>query len=161
MNGRLHFLATRTGPRRGPAGSRGRSWRHRLAVVSAWSAGFSLLAIGVPAAVFAVPGGPAPVKHAATGTAASLGVVPKPASVRTGSGQFTLTRSARIVSAPGGGAAAESQVAGDLAAYLRPSTGYPLRTVTGAARPGDIMLAIGDPATLGAGHRAEGYQLVT
>ncbi len=134
MNGRLHFLAT--------------------------LAGFSVLAIGVPGAVFAVQAGSAAVQRAA-GTATGLGVVPKPVSARTGSGHFTLTRRARIVSAPGTSAAAESPVAGDLAAYLRPSTGYRLPTVTGTPRPGDIVLEIGDPATLGPGHRAEGYQLVT
>jgi hexosaminidase len=160
MNGRLRLPATRTGPRRRTAASRGRGWRHRLAVLSAWSAGLSLLAIGVPAAVLAVQVGPASGKAAAAATA-GLGVVPKPVSAKIGSGRFTLTRTARIVSAPGPGAAAESQVAGDLATYLRPSTGYPLPTVTGTPRPGDIALAIGDPPTLGAAHRAEGYQLVT
>jgi hexosaminidase len=160
MNGRLHFLATLAGLRRGPAGSRGGSWRHRLAVLSVWSAGFSVLVIGVPAAVFAVQAGSASVKQAA-GTATGLGIVPKPVSARTGSGHFTLTRRARIVSAPGDNAAAELHVAGDLAAYLRPATGYRLPAVVGTPRPGDIGLEIGDPAALSPGHRAEGYQLVT
>jgi hexosaminidase len=122
-------------------------------------AGFSVLAIGVPGAVFAVPAGSASVKLAA-GTATGLGVVPKPVSARIGSGHFTLTGRARIVSAPGANAAAESPVASDLAAYLRPSTGYRLATVIGTPRPGDIVLEIGDPVTLGPGHRAEGYQLI-
>ncbi len=159
MNGRLHFLASLAGRRGGLAGSRGGSWRHRLAVLSVWFAGFSVLAIGVPGAVFAVQAGSASVKQAA-GTAASLGVVPKPVSARIGSGHFTLTGRARIVAAPGANAAAESAVAGDLAAYLRPSTGYRLPTVIGTPRPGDIALEIGDPGTLGPGHRAEGYQLI-
>lgn len=159
MNGRLHFVASLAGRRGGPAGSRGGSWRHRLAVLSAWFAGFSVLAIGVPGAVFAVQAGSASVKQAA-GTAASLGVVPEPVSARIGSGHFTLTGRARIVAAPGASAAAESAVAGDLAAYLRPSTGYRLPTVIGTPRPGDIALEIGDPGTLGPGHRAEGYQLI-
>ena len=159
MNGRLHFLATLVGLRRALTGSRGGSWRHRLAVLSVWSAGFSVLAIGVPGAVFAVQADSASVKQAA-GTATSLGVVPKPVSARIGSGNFTLTRRARIVAAPGAGVTAELAVADDLAAYLRPSTGYRLHTVIGTPRPGDIALEIGDPATLRPGHRAEGYQLV-
>ena len=160
MNGRPHILATLTGLRRGQAGAHGGSWRHRLAVLSVWSAGFSVLVIGVPAVVFAVQAGSASVKQAA-GTATRLVIVPKPVSARIGSGHFTLTRHARIVSAPGVNATAESAVAGDLAAYLRPSTGYRLRTVIGTPRPGDIALEIGDPGTLRPSHRAEGYQLVT
>jgi hexosaminidase len=116
--------------------------------------------IGVPAVVFAVQAGSASVKQTAE-TATTLGVVPKPVSARIGSGHFTLTRSARIVAAPGANATAELPVAGDLAAYLRPSTGYRLRTVIGTPRPGDIVLAIGDRRTLKPAHRAEGYQLVT
>jgi hexosaminidase len=136
------------------------SWRHRAGVLCAWFAGFSVLAIGLPGAVFAVHAGSAAVKRAA-GTAAGLDVVPKPVSARIGSGRFTLTGRARIVAVPGAGAAAELPVAGDLAAYLRPSTGYRLPVVSGTPRPGDVVLEIGDPATLTSGHRAEGYQLVT
>ena len=160
MHGRLHFLTALAGRRGGLAGSSGRSWRRRLAVLSVWAAGFSVLVIGVPAVVFAVQAGSASVKQAAV-TATTLGVVPKPVSARIGSGHFTLTRSARIVAAPGANATAELPVAGDLAAYLRPSTGYRLRTVIGTPRPGDIVLAIGDRRTLKPAHRAEGYQLVT
>jgi hexosaminidase len=160
MNSRLHFVATLAGLSRGLAGSRDGSWRHRLAVLSVWSAGSAVLVIGVPAAVLAVQADSASVRHA-SGSAASLGIVPKPVSATIGSGRFTLTRGARIVSAPGANAAAELPVAGDLAAYLRPSTGYRLRTVIGPPRPGDIFLAIGDPGTLRPGRRAEGYQLVT
>jgi hexosaminidase len=163
MNGRLHFPATFAGPRKGPGGSggpggsRGGPWRHRLAV---WSAGFLVLVTGVPAVVFAVQAGSAAVQRAA-GAATGLGVVPKPVSAKIGSGHFTLTPHARIAVAPGGSAAAGLPIAGDLAAYLRPSTGYRLQTVVGMPRPGDIALEIGDPGTLGPGHRAEGYQLVT
>jgi hexosaminidase len=160
MHGRLHFLTALAGRRGGLAGSSGRSWRRRLAVLSVWAAGFSILVIGVPAVVFAVQAGSASVKQTAE-TATTLGVVPKPVSARIGSGHFTLTRSARIVAAPGANATAELPVAGDLAAYLRPSTGYRLRTVIGTPRPGDIVLAIGDRRTLKPAHRAEGYQLVT
>jgi hexosaminidase len=120
------------------------------------------LAIGIPATVVAVTASAAPARPAATAaTATALDLVPKPVSAKVGSGHFTLTRGARIVAAPGAGAAAALAVAGDLAAYLRPATGYPLPTVTGAARPGDILLRIGDPAALKPRDRAEGYQLST
>jgi hexosaminidase len=160
MNGRLHFMATLAGRRGGPTGSREGCWRHRVAVLFAWPAATSLLVMSVPAVVFTVQAGSASVNQAA-GTATGLGVVPKPVSARIGSGHFTLTPRTRIVSAPGSNATAESPVAGDLAAYLRPSTGYRLPTVIGTPRPGDIALEIGDPGTLSPGHRAEGYQLVT
>src|SRR5579863_1412864 len=111
MNGRLHFLATLAGLRGGQAGSRRGSWRHRAGVLCVWFAGFSVLVVCVPNAVFAVQAGSAAVKHAA-GTAASLDVVPEPVSARIGSGRFTLTRRARIVAVPGPGAAAELPVAG-------------------------------------------------
>ena len=52
-------------------------------------------------------------------------------------------------------------MARDLAAYLRPATGYPLAVVAGDARPGDILLVIGDPAGLKPADRAEGYELQT
>jgi hexosaminidase len=126
----------------------------------AWSAGLSAVVIGVPATVFAVTASAAPARPAATG-AAALDIVPKPVSAKIGRGHFTLTRRTRIVAAPGAGAGAELAIAKDLAAYLRPATGYPLPTVSGAPRPGDIVLAIGTPATLTARDRAEGYQVGT
>jgi hexosaminidase len=52
MNDGPHFLATPAGL---PAGSRGRPWRHRLAVLSIWSAGFSALVAGVPADYMVFP----------------------------------------------------------------------------------------------------------
>ena len=160
MNGRLHFLARLAGSRMGRAGSRGERWRHRVAVLFTWAAATSLLLIGVPAVVLTVQAGSASV-HQAAGTATGLDVVPKPVSARLGSGHFMLTPRTRIVSAPGSNAAAESPIAGDLAAYLRPSTGYRLPTVIGTPRPGDIALEIGGPGTPSPGHRAEGYQLIT
>jgi hexosaminidase len=120
-------------------------------------AGLSVLVMGVPAAGSAVTAGPAPAP-AATTAASALSIVPKPVSATVGSGRFILTRRARIVAAPGGGAA-ESRVARDLAGYLRPATGYRLPAVNGTPRPGDITLRTGDPAALGPAHRAEGYQL--
>jgi hexosaminidase len=100
---------------------------------------------------------------AATSTAPTLDIVPKPVSATVGSGDFTLNRTARIVAAPetGTSQAAELAIAHDLAAYLRPATGYRLPTVVGAPSPGDIVLKIGDPSTLKPADRAEGYQLIT
>jgi hexosaminidase len=160
MHRRLHFLAALARFHAWLAGSRRAGRRHRLAVISAWSAGFTVLAAGVPAAVVAVGAGATRVDPATTAVNA-LGIVPKPVSVRIGSGRFILTRSARIVAVAGPGAAAELLVAGDLAAYLRPATGYGLPTIVGTPRPGDIGLEIGNPGTLKPSQGAEGYQLDT
>jgi hexosaminidase len=119
-----------------------------------------VLAAGVPAAVAATGANSAPQDPAAAG-ATTLGIVPKPVSVRTGSGRFLLTRNARIVAAAGAKAAAELLVARDLAGYLRPATGYRLPTVIGTPGAGDIDLKIGNPGTLGPSHLAEGYRLDT
>jgi hexosaminidase len=128
---------------------------HRLPLL-----GSAALVIVVPLTVFAVTATAAPARPAIS-AASTLDIVPKPVSVKTGHGRFALTRRTRIVAAPGAKAGAELAVAGDLAAYLRPATGYPLPTVTGAAYRGDIVLEIGDPGTLKARNQAEGYQLDT
>ena len=160
MNRRLHFLTSLARFRAWPAGSRGGGRRHRLTVISAWSAGFTLLAAGVPAAVVATDAGATSVAPVSTAVS-TLGIVPKPVSARIGSGRFVLAPHARIVAVAGANAAAELLVAGDLAAYLRPATGYGLPTVTGTPRPGDIGLEIGNPGTLRTSQWAEGYQLDT
>ncbi len=160
MYRRLHFLTTLARLHAWLAGSRGGGRRRRLAVISAWTAGFAVLAAGVPAAVVAVGASPTSADPA-TAAVTTTGIVPKPVSVRMGSGRFVLTRHARIVAVAGANAAAELVVAGDLAAYLRPATGYPLPTVIGTPRPGDIGLEIGNPSTLRPSQRAEGYQLDT
>jgi hexosaminidase len=158
MNRRFLPHAMPAGARCGLAQRPG-SRRHQLAVVSAWSAGLVILVASVPATVFATSASGAPAQLAAT-AGATLGIVPKPVTARVGAGRFTLTRRARIVAALGANAAAELSAAGDLAAYLRPATGYPLPTVTGTPHTGDIVVQIGNPGTLGS-HRAEGYQLDT
>jgi hexosaminidase len=140
--------------------ARGGSRRRRPAILSAWSAGFTVLVIGVPATVFAVTAG-ATAARPAGAAATTLDIVPKPASAKIGSGRFILTRRARIVAAPGASSAAELSVARDLAGYLRPATGYPLPAVTGTPHSGDIVLQIGNPGTLKPADRAEGYQLDT
>lgn len=97
------------------------------------------------------------------GSAPPPKIVPAPVSMTDGTGAFALTRRATIVAAsPSAGAVAE-----DLAAALRPATGYPLPVLgTGRRRPGSrhwwraggaITLQIATPAAL-AGH-ADGYQL--
>jgi len=130
-----------------------------LAGRGGWLAGSMAVVIGIPAIAFALASSPAAAGPTAS-AAPVLDVVPKPASATVGSGQFTLDQEARIVVAPGSGSAA-GQVAGDLAAYLRPATGYALPVVAGAAQPGDIVLEIGDPAALTPAEQAEGYQLTT
>ena len=52
-------------------------------------------------------------------------------------------------------------IAQDLAAFLRPATGYSLPVVTGSPQSGDIELIVGDPGTLQADPDGEGYQLDT
>jgi hexosaminidase len=125
-----------------------------------WLAAFMAVAVGIPAAVFTLAVSPAAAGPAAS-AAPVLDVVPKPVSVTVASGHFTLHPPAGIVAAAGAGTSAELPVARDLAAYLRPATGYPLPVVVGAPEPGDIMLEIGDPAALKPADRAEGYQLTT
>ena len=119
----------------------------------------AVLVIAGPAIGFSVSAGAA-VQPRAT-AAAALDVVPKPVSAKVGPGHFTLGQHTRIVAAAGAHAAAELAVARDLAACLRPATGYRLPVVAGTPHAGDIVLKIGRPATLGAGHLAEGYRLDT
>jgi hexosaminidase len=154
------FLATLARFRTWLAGPRSGGRRHRLAVVSAWSAGLAMVAAGVPAASIAV-GASATSVDAASAAAATVAIVPKPVSMRVSSGRFVLTPRARIVAAAGPDAGAELLVAGDLAGYLRPATGYALPAVIGTPGPGDIGLQIGNPGTLKPSQEAEGYQLDT
>jgi hexosaminidase len=135
------------------------SRRIRLPALLTWSATLTVLVTGIPAAGFAVTASPPAARPAAT-AAATLGIVPKPVSAKVGQGRYTLARQARIVAAPGASAAAELSVARDLAAYLRPATGYRLPVVTGTPRSGDIVLAVGHPPALRS-HQGEGYQLDT
>ncbi|MBN9618585.1 MAG: beta-N-acetylhexosaminidase, partial [Actinobacteria bacterium] len=86
---------------------------------------------------------------------AAPAVIPKPVSMSTGHGTFTLTRHAHIRITSAGARV----VASDLAADLRPATGFPLPVSGGSARVGDIQLVLGDPGTLGADTLHEGYQL--
>jgi hexosaminidase len=159
MNRRLQLRARLAHPASRLAGPGGGPRRRRLAIGSAWSAGLTVLVSGAAAAGFAVTAS-ATAAQPAVSAASALDIVPKPVSAKVGSGHFTLARHARIVAAPGASSAAELSVARDLAAYLRPATGYPLHIVTGTPHAGDITLEIGQPATLRTG-QAEGYQLDT
>jgi hexosaminidase len=83
-------------------------------------------------------------------------LVPEPVSTAVGTGDFTITRHTHIVAKPG---SAARVVAEDLAAYLRPATGYPLPVVSGPGGDRDIRLALGDAPELTPGQTAEGYVL--
>jgi hexosaminidase len=83
-------------------------------------------------------------------------VVPKPVSMTVGTGHFTITRHTHIVAKPG---SAARVVAADLAAYLRPATGYPLPVASGPGRDRDIRLVLGHAPELTPSQAAEGYVL--
>jgi hexosaminidase len=81
-------------------------------------------------------------------------LVPAPVSMAAVEGEsFALNPGTQIAVALG--SAAAMPVAEQLAAILRPSTGYPLPVVSGAAGAGDIGLALSGSTSLG----GEGYQL--
>ena len=92
---------------------------------------------------------------AAAPPSAAPQVVPKPVSTTVGVGQFSLTTKSRIVV----GSADATAVGADLAAYLRPATGYQLPIVSGGAHAGDITLQLGRPAALQPDTTGEGYVL--
>jgi hexosaminidase len=83
-------------------------------------------------------------------------LVPKPVSMTVGTGGFAITGQTRIVAEPG---QAIGALAADLAAYLRPATGYPLPVVSGPSRDGDIRLELGDAPELTPSQAPEGYVL--
>jgi hexosaminidase len=118
--------------------------RSTLPIVSlfAVAAGY-LVAISSPPAASAAPT-PAPQ------------LVPKPVSMTVGTGEFTITRQTHIVARPG---SASRAVAAELAAYLRPATGYPLPVVSGHGRERDIRLELGDAPELSPSQAPEGYVL--
>jgi hexosaminidase len=118
----------------------------------------AVVALGLVAAmsVPAAAGTPAaePVDATGSNSAAAPTIVPKPVSTTLGHGQFTLTSHTRIVAR-----GAAKTIAGDLANYLRPATGYQLPVTSDRAHDGDIELTLGDPHTLAGDHYGEGYQL--
>jgi len=73
-----------------------------------------------------------------------------------GTGGFTITRQTHIVAEQ---ESASRAVAADLAAYLRPATGYRLPIVSGPGRERDIRLELGDAPGLSPSQAAEGYVL--
>jgi hexosaminidase len=133
----------------------------KLARTGGWTA-VAALVIGTPGVAVALTA-PSAVARPAAAAAPAIDVVPKPVSATTGTGQFTLGPGSRILAAPGAAAAtaAELSVAVDLAAYLRPATGYKLPTGVGSPAAGDIVLQLGDPGSIPSAGQAEGYQLTT
>ncbi len=93
---------------------------------------------------------------ASAGPSATPQLVPKPVSMTLGTGEFTITSLTHIVAEPGSAAQA---VAEDLAAYLRPATGYPLPVVSGPGGARDVRLELGDTPELPPSQAAEGYVL--
>src|ERR1035437_7166748 len=73
-----------------------------------------------------------------TAPAPAPSIIPLPVSMTTNGDTFVLASSANIVVTSGGDPAVA--VANDLAAILRPSTGYVLAVSQGAAASGDIAL---------------------
>jgi len=135
----------------------------RAAVIVPVLASVALLATGLSDGALAATGsggpGGASTAIAASPPAGGPGVpqiVPKPVSMQVGTGWFTLGAQARI--AVSGGAQAMA-VGHDLAAYLRPATGYPLPVVAGRGGAGDISLAVGASHAVGSDPDGEGYSL--
>src|SRR5437899_213390 len=118
----------------------------------------ALILAGVLALLGAVPTVPAQAAPARPDTTlAAIQVIPRPVRVVPGAGRFTLTPRTRIVVADR--SAGAWPVAGDLAALLRPATGFRLPVVGGGRRPADVELVLGDPGTLAGDPDGEGYQL--
>ncbi|HEY2305697.1 MAG TPA: family 20 glycosylhydrolase, partial [Streptosporangiaceae bacterium] len=133
-----------------------RGWRRSWLTALAVAAG---LAVTLPLSLAAQIGVVTPAAADLAPPTSVPQLVPKPVSMTVGQGSFTLAATARIV-VPSGSEAA-LPVAQDLAAYLRPATGYSLPVVTGTAQSGDIELILGDPGTLQGDPDGEGYQLDT
>src|SRR5215471_8150853 len=124
-----------------------RTGRSRVATLI----GATALVVGSATGAVALGAGSA----AAAPPSAPPQVVPKPVSTTVGVGQFSLTSRSRVVV----GSADATAVAADLAAYLRPATGYPLPIVSGGAHSGDIALQLGRSAALKPDTTGEGYVL--
>lgn len=108
--------------------------------------------VAIASFVVAIPSSPSAV----AAPVATPQLVPRPVSTTVGQGEFTITRQTHIVAEPG---SASRAVATDLAAYLRPATGYPLPVVAGPGRAQDIRLDLGGASDLPASKTAEGYVL--
>ncbi|MFK3985137.1 family 20 glycosylhydrolase [Micromonospora sp. NPDC050397] len=113
------------------------------------------LALAVQTMVAATPAQARPdVAPAGTAPSGPAQVIPVPAQRAAVPGQsFVVGPRTRIVLVSGGASAA--RIADGLAAVLRPSTGYPLPVVEGAAGAGDILLGLTGAADLG----DEGYRI--
>ena len=102
-------------------------------------------------------GAVAPAGPAAAAAAVSFtSVVPAPVSATPGAGTYGITSATTLYTEPG--SAAATDIAGQLAAILRRSTGYPIPVAPApSATPADgiALLLSGAPPSAG----AEGYQL--
>jgi hexosaminidase len=137
--------------------ARSRRWSPAV-VIGAAAAFAAALAVTTPAAAAppALAASTAASSSAAAGAAAAAPqIVPKPVSMTTGQGHFTLTRGTRIVAA----SRAATRVGRDLAGYLRPATGYPLPVAGGGAGPGTITLELGRAFAVAGDADGEGYRL--
>jgi hexosaminidase len=125
--------------------------RRRRGTVAALAVAAVLVPLAFGQGVAGAHAQPAPAA-----TAAAPQLIPQPVSLHTTSGgDFTLTRTTKIL-VPTGSAQADS-VGTYLARVLRPSTGYPLPVATPSARAsaGNIALQISPSAAVG----REGYRL--
>jgi hexosaminidase len=116
--------------------------------------GAALLAVAPPAAALTSA---AATTIPATVKASVPQIIPEPVSLKIARGRFALTRTTRITVDPASPDALP--VAEDLAADLRPATGYAIPVREGSSRRGDIKLAIGGPTTVTGSPTGEAYQL--
>jgi hexosaminidase len=144
--------------------------RYRTLTISglAVAAALALTGAGAGSAALAGTAGANGTAGVTTAGTASGGpqIVPEPVSVTAGRGRFALTAGTRIVAGPGA-----ASVAGDLAGYLRPATGYrlPVGASSGGYGPGGsgsasgrhgvITLRLSPAATVPGDPDHEGYRL--
>jgi hexosaminidase len=95
-----------------------------------------------------------PAASPGAGTAQPARIIPKPVFQHRGSGAFRLTRHARIAVSDGA-----AGIGNDLAADLRPATGFKLLVKRGPARRGDISVQLDRSVTVPGDRFGEGYLL--
>ncbi len=131
--------------------ARASRWRFARAALGVTLVIQTIALAGQPAAPALADPAPAPADSTPAGPPQ---LVPLPVSTATLPGEtFVVEADTRIAVAPGSADAVG--VAADLAAIMRPSTGYPLPISVATPRPGDIALHLTDAGVLG----DEGYRL--
>jgi hexosaminidase len=109
-----------------------------------------LTAVGIaPAAGAAGSPGASPAQSVAPAR-----IVPKPVFQQNGTGSFQLTKNSRIDVSGGANA-----IGADLAADIRPPTGFALPVTPSAARPGDISIQLDRSVVVPGDRLHEGYLL--